>query len=68
MSTAYGGDPWLVNAVAEHFGYVSSLLWGLDTTMPAVLEAPFFYAEDGCTNLGECPDTAGTKTCSRRTT
>ena len=50
------GNPWLVNAVAEAgFGYVSSLLWGPDTTMPALLRPPFTYADEGHPELVEMP-------------
>jgi peptidoglycan/xylan/chitin deacetylase (PgdA/CDA1 family) len=50
------GDPWLVNAVAEAgFGYVSSQLWGPETTVPALLEFPFTYADDGRPELLEMP-------------
>jgi peptidoglycan/xylan/chitin deacetylase (PgdA/CDA1 family) len=53
---ALRGDPWLVNTVASAgFGYVSSLLWGPDTTVPALLEPPFSYAEEGHPNLWELP-------------
>lgn len=50
------GDPWLVDAVASAgFGYVSSLLWGPETTAPALLEPPFHYADDGRPDLVELP-------------
>ena len=53
---ALRGDPWLVQQVAEAgFGYVSSLLWGPETTVPAQLEKPFTYAEEGYPNLWELP-------------
>ncbi len=50
------GDRWLIDTVAEAgFGYVSSLLWGPETTVPALLEKPFTYAEDGHAELWELP-------------
>ncbi len=50
------GDPWLVDAVASAgFGYVSSLLWGPETTVPALLEPPFNYGEEGHPELWELP-------------
>lgn len=53
---ALRGDPWLVNIVASAgFSYVSSLLWGPDTTVPALLEKPFPYVEEGQPNLWELP-------------
>lgn len=53
---ALHGDPWLVNTVAAAgFQYVSSLLWGPDTTVPALLEKPFTYADEGQPALWELP-------------
>jgi hypothetical protein len=50
------GDPWLVDAVAEAgYGYVSSLLWGPETTLPALLEQPFNYVDEGRPELWELP-------------
>lgn len=50
------GDPWLVNVIAEAgFGYVSSLLWGPETTVPALLEPPFTYANESRPDLWEMP-------------
>jgi peptidoglycan/xylan/chitin deacetylase (PgdA/CDA1 family) len=50
------GDPWLVEMVAEAgYGYVSSLLWGPEYTVPALLEPPFSYAEEGHPDLWEMP-------------
>ncbi len=50
------GDPWLVDTVATTgFGYVSSLLWGPETTVPALLTEPFTYAEAGHPDLWELP-------------
>jgi hypothetical protein len=53
---ALRGDPWLVQTVAEAgFGYVSSLLWGPETTVPAMLEKPFPYVAEGYPALWELP-------------
>jgi len=53
---ALRGDRWLIDRVSEAgFGYVSSLLWGPETTMPALFEKPFAYAEDGHPELWELP-------------
>ena len=50
------GDAWLVGAVADAgFGYVSSLAWGPETTVPALLRGPFTYAEEGHPELWEFP-------------
>jgi hypothetical protein len=50
------GDRWLVDQVAEAgFAYVSSWLWGPDYTVPALLEAPFRYQEEGHPELWELP-------------
>ena len=35
--------------------YVSSLLWGPDCSMPALIEAPFHYGADGFADLWELP-------------
>ena len=37
------------------FHYVSSLLWGPDCSMPALIEAPFHYGADGFADLWELP-------------
>ena len=37
------------------FKYVSSLLWGPDCSMPALIEAPFHYGADGFADLWELP-------------
>ena len=53
---ALSGDKWLLDTVADAgFGYVSSLLWGPETTVPALLTAPFTYADDGHSELWELP-------------
>lgn len=56
FADALRGDPWLVNQVAAAgFGYISSLLWGPDTTVPALFEKPFAYADEGQPDLWELP-------------
>ena len=56
FANALRGDPWLVDAVASAgYGYVSSLLWGPEYTVPALLEPPFSYAEEGHADLWELP-------------
>ncbi|MHC4519234.1 MAG: polysaccharide deacetylase family protein, partial [Planctomycetota bacterium] len=37
------------------YAYVSSLLWGPDCSMPALLEEPFHYGADGFAELWELP-------------
>lgn len=37
------------------FKYVSSLLWGPDYSMPALIREPFHYGEDGFADLWELP-------------
>jgi peptidoglycan/xylan/chitin deacetylase (PgdA/CDA1 family) len=37
------------------YRYVSSLLWGPDCSMPALLEEPFHYGADGFADLWELP-------------
>lgn len=56
FATGLRGDAWLVDAVANAgYGYVSSLLWGPDWTVPALLEPPFTYAAEGQSGLWEMP-------------
>ena len=50
------GDPWLVEQVVNAgYLYVSSQLWGPELTMPALLVAPYTYAEEGFPSLWELP-------------
>ncbi len=50
------GDAWLLrNVVATGFQYVSSILWGPETTLPALLVGPSTYAADGFPALWELP-------------
>jgi hypothetical protein len=46
----------LTGAVADAgFRYVSSVLWGPDYTVPALLEPPYTYVEEGQPHLWELP-------------
>ena len=50
------GDEWLLSQVeTTGFKYVSSVLWGPETTLPALLVSPSTYAEDGFPSLWELP-------------
>ncbi len=50
------GDAWLLrHVIATGFQYVSSILWGPETTLPALLVGPSTYAEDGFPALWELP-------------
>jgi len=50
------GAPEVLKLVDEAgYRYVSSLAWGPDFTLPAPLNQPFAYAEDGYPNLWELP-------------
>lgn len=52
----FRGDAWLLEAVANTgFQYVSSILWGPEMTLPALLEPPSTYADDGFPELWELP-------------
>ncbi len=56
FANALRGDPWLLGEIqSAGFGYVSSQLWGPETTLPALLEPPFTYAADGYPDLWEMP-------------
>lgn len=50
------GAPDVLRLIKEAgFRYVSSLLWGLDYSLPALLNEPFNYASDGFPELWELP-------------
>lgn len=50
------GAPHLLALLADAgIRYVSSLAWGPDCSLPALLEEPFTYAADGFGNLWELP-------------
>lgn len=62
LRPAVGFDNGLKGAVdvlelvrAAGFQYVSSLLWGPDCSMPALIEEPFQYGADGFPDLWELP-------------
>jgi peptidoglycan/xylan/chitin deacetylase (PgdA/CDA1 family) len=56
FSDALRGDPWLQEQVSSAgFRYISSLLWGPQTTLPALLESPFNYGPEGFPDLWELP-------------
>ncbi len=50
-----GATDVLELARSAGFRYVSSLLWGPDCSMPALIREPFHYGEDGCADLWELP-------------
>ena len=53
---AFRGEPAVLELIQKAgFKYVSSLLWGPDYSMPALLREPFNYKEDGFTNIWELP-------------
>lgn len=50
------GAPEVVQAVSDTgLRYVSSMLWGTDYSLPAPLNQPFRYSEDGFPDLWELP-------------
>ncbi|MBN2138593.1 MAG: polysaccharide deacetylase family protein [Sedimentisphaerales bacterium] len=56
FDNALRGDGEVLGLIREAgFKYVSSLLWGPDYSMPALLREPFNYAADGFANLWELP-------------
>ena len=62
------GDKWLVDTVVDAgFSYVSSLLWGPETTVPALAHLALYLCR-GHPNFGNCTVTAGMKICLRRIT
>jgi len=50
-----GATDVLELAQAAGYKYVSSLLWGPDCSMPALIEEPFHYGADGFPGLWELP-------------
>jgi peptidoglycan/xylan/chitin deacetylase (PgdA/CDA1 family) len=50
-----GAPDVLQAAMGSGFHYVSTMLWGTDCTMPAPLNQPFRYSEDGFPDLWELP-------------
>jgi hypothetical protein len=50
------GVPDVLSMIKEAgFGYISSLLWGPDYSMPALVKEPFRYEKDGFPELWELP-------------
>ena len=54
-SALKGATDVLELAQAAGFKYVSSLLWGPDCSMPALIQEPFHYGADGFPGLWELP-------------
>ena len=53
---AFTGAPEVLELIKEAgFHYVSSLLWGPDYSMPALLREPFNYKADGFSDIWEIP-------------
>ena len=53
---AFKGEPAVLELIQKAgLKYVSSLLWGPDYSMPALLSEPFNYEEEGFPNLWELP-------------
>lgn len=56
FDNALVGAKELLGLVQEAgYKYVSSLLWGPDYSMPALLRDPFTYSDDGFANIWELP-------------
>lgn len=56
FDNAFRGAVDVLTLVREAgFQYVSSLLWGPDCSMPALIEEPFHYGADGFADLWELP-------------
>jgi len=56
FDTGFKGATDVLALVREAgYRYVSSLLWGPDCSMPALIEAPFHYGPDGFAGLWELP-------------
>jgi peptidoglycan/xylan/chitin deacetylase (PgdA/CDA1 family) len=56
FDNALKGEPAVLELVREAgIRYVSSLLWGPDYSLPALLAEPFNYEEDGFPDLWELP-------------
>lgn len=56
FDNALKGTPDVLNLIKEAgFKYVSSLLWGPDYSLPALLNQPFSYEDDGYADLWELP-------------
>ncbi|NLH15021.1 MAG: polysaccharide deacetylase family protein [Phycisphaerae bacterium] len=56
FDNALRGEPEVLKMIHEAgYRYVSSLLWGPDYSLPALLEDPFDYSADGFPGLWELP-------------
>jgi len=56
FDNAFTGEPKVLELIKEAgFQYVSSLLWGPDYSMPALLREPFNYKADGFSDIWEIP-------------
>jgi len=56
FDNAFKGEPAVLKLLREAgIRYVSSLLWGPDYSLPALLTQPFSYEEDGFPDLWELP-------------
>jgi peptidoglycan/xylan/chitin deacetylase (PgdA/CDA1 family) len=56
FDNAFTGEPQVLALIKEAgFRYVSSLLWGPDYSMPALLREPFNYKADGFPEIWELP-------------
>jgi hypothetical protein len=56
FDNALRGEPKVLELVQEAgFRYVSSLLWGPDHSLPALLHGPFNYATEGFPGIWELP-------------
>jgi len=56
FDNGFKGAPDLLKLVHDAgYRYISSLLWGPDCSMPALIEAPFHYGADGFADLWELP-------------
>ncbi len=56
FDNGFTGEPEVLELIKEAgFKYVSSLLWGPDYTLPALLREPFSYKADGFPEIWELP-------------
>jgi len=56
FDNAFTGEPKVLELIKEAgFQYVSSLLWGPDYSLPALLREPFNYDADGFPEIWELP-------------
>ena len=56
FDNGFRGEPKVLALIKEAgFHYVSSLLWGPDYSMPALLREPFNYKDEGFSDIWELP-------------